>query len=215
MKTAELLKILKQSPYFTKQNLSLALEKEGEDLNYWINKLIREEMLMPLKKGFYISSYYRDLITQSQSVGYFEYLANVLRAPSYVSTEYVLANNNMIPEAVYAITSITTKSPRIYSTKIGSFIYRNIKKKLFFGYQIRDFADKKIKIATFTKALFDFLYLKKFSDQNELINYLLESGRFNWDTLTNNDKKEFKKIVKNSSSKKMSLIVSILEKEKI
>jgi len=82
MKINQILAILKQQPYFTKQNLGLALGKKGEDLNYWLKKLTREKLLTPLKKGFYISSFYPD-----QSENYWLYLANVLRFPSYVSQE--------------------------------------------------------------------------------------------------------------------------------
>ena len=41
---------------------------------------------------------------------YAEYMANRLRLPSYLSLEYVLAKEGLIPEAVYALTSITSKN---------------------------------------------------------------------------------------------------------
>ena len=129
------LEVLKGAPYFTKQNIGLALQKDGEDLNYWIKKLRAQKMLITLKKGMYISSYYQDMISQNPSDKelYLMYLANVLRSPSYVSLEFILSRYNIIPEASFAVTSITTKSSRVFSSAFSSFIYRSIKEELFFG----------------------------------------------------------------------------------
>lgn len=215
----QLLTTLKQLPYFNKQNLGLALNKEGEDLNYWIKKLTKEKLLIPLKKGFYISSYYKDMVIHDpqKSEIYWLYLANVLRSPSYVSLEYVLAKYNLIPEAVFVITSITLKSSRKYTSDAATFIYRNIKRELFYGYQLMVFGSTGItvRIAYLYKALFDFLYLKKFTSQREMKDYLLEEGRINWDVLSDNDKKDFLQVIKKTSSKKMGAIALILKKEGI
>jgi len=209
--------ILKQAPYLTKQNLALALNKEGENLNYWIKKLTKEKLLIGLKKGFYTSSYYLDLISQEPKNReiYFEYLANVLRFPSYVSLEYVLSTSGLLPETAFAITSITLKTSRVYKSEIGTFIYRNIKGSLFFHYCIKDFNGKKVRIAGPAKALFDFLYLKKFILPAKLKEYLLSEGRINWEALSTEDKTEFIKLVELSGSGKMRLIVTLLKKEKI
>lgn len=217
MKTAKLLSTLKESPYFTKQNLSVALAKEGEGLNYWIKKLLKEKTLISLKKGLYISSYYKDLVTQNPNEleAYFEYLANILRFPSYLSLEYILAKRNLIPEAAFALTSVTTKSSRVYTSEMGTFIYKNIKENLFFGYRPRNFQDKNVKIASSAKALFDFLYFKKFTSKMKLESYLLRDARINWEVLNKEDKKEFIETIAVSESKKMDQVVSILKKEKI
>lgn len=213
MKISQIFKLLKKQRYFTKQNLSLALDKEGEDLNYWIKKLTKEKLLIPIKKGFYFSSYYKDESIDIYGV----YLANVLRFPSYVSLEYVLAKYNLIPESVFTITSVTLKSSRTYESEVGTFIYQNIKKELFNGYQRISLGKSglTVKIAYFYKALFDFLYLKKFSSAKQMGNYLKGGGRINWQALENQDKKNLIKALKNSSSKKMVTILKILQKEQI
>lgn len=216
MKINILLPIIQQSPYLTKQNLSLALGKEGETLNYWVKKLIGNKTLIPLKKGFYISSYYRDLVSQAPKDRelYEEYLANILRFPSYVSLEYALAKYNFIPEAPFAITCVTIKSPRVYSSSFGDFIYRNVKENLFFGWEVKDFKGKEIRVASFAKALLDFLYLKKLPI-GQWQNYLLIEGRFNWKILSRKEKTEFVRFAKNSGSKKMVKILNILRQGKI
>ncbi len=211
------MEILKQSSYYSKQNIGLALGKEGKDLSYWIQKLLKQKMLISLKKGLYISSYYRDLVSQNPSDKelYYIYLANVLRSPSYVSLEYVLSRYNIIPESSYVITSITTKSSRTFSSEIISFVYRSIKKELFLGWENWTFKNKTIRIATKAKALFDFLYLKSFENKPAMVSYLLDMGRIQWEVLTAEDKDEFVKAVALSSSKKMQSIMTLLKDKKI
>lgn len=202
--------ILKQLPYFTKQNLALALGKKEDNLNYWIKKLIKEKALISLKKGFYISSYYLDLVSQEPKnrEDYFEYLANMLRFPSYISLEYVLSNCGFLPETSYVITSITTKSSRVYESAVQTFSYRNINDSLFSNYGYKDFKGKKIKIAGPAKALFDLLYLKN-SD------YLKNEDRMNWDALSVGDKTEFIELVRASNYGKMQKIVIYLKRKGI
>jgi hypothetical protein len=113
-----------------------------------------------------------------------------------------LSKNSIIPEGVFAVTSITTKSPRTYTSDVAIFTFKNIKKELFFGFETKLFQGKQVKVATPPKALFDFLYLKPTS--------LLENGRINWDALNQKQKGEFKRIVKKSKSKKMALIAAKL-----
>lgn len=216
MKINILLPIIQRSPYLTKQNLSLALGREGETLNYWVKKLIGDKTLIPLKKGFYVSSYYGNLVSQTPKDRelYGEYLANILRFPSYVSLEYVLAKYNFIPEAPFAVTCVTVKSPRVYSSPFGDFIYRSVKENLFFGWEIKDFRGKEVRVASFAKALFDFLYLKKLPIE-QWQNYLLAEGRFNWKILSRKEKTKFARFTKNSGSKKMVEIFNILRQGKI
>lgn len=217
MEINQVLTILRELPYFTKQNLALALGKEDEDLNYWIKKLSKQKLILPLKKGFYISTPYKDKteIVPSEYEKYWIYLANSLRSPSYVSLEYVLSKYNVIPEAVFAITSVTLKSSRKYMSEAGTFIYQSIKDKLFYGgYQLMVFGNTGItvKIAYLYKALFDFLYLKSFTSNEDLRNYLLNEGRLNWNVLTVEDKNKFIEISEKSGSAKMVNIVKILKK---
>jgi hypothetical protein len=217
MKIETALVVLKKLPYFTKQNLSLALNIKEESLNYWIKKLIKQKTIIPIKKGLYISSYYRDVINQNtqNKENYFEYLANIIRYPSYISLEYVMAKDGFIPESTTTITSVTTKSSRKYLSGIGTYTYQSIKNNLFFGYITIKFMDKEIKIASLSKAIFDFLYLQPFESEQQMALYLKEEGRFNWGVLSNNDKKTLIKTCVDSNSKKMLRVIKILKQEKI
>ncbi len=211
----KLSKLLTQFPYYTKQNLSLALGKDGYNLDYWIKQLIKEEVLIPLKKGVYASAYYIRQIKEKKQ-GFFDIylqqLANTLCQPSYISLEYVLSYYDLIPEASYTLTSITTKSTRTYKSKLVTFAYRNIKDSLFTGYKPKT-SGNPVQRATKAKALFDYLYLKKFTNKNDIKEFLLERSRINWDWFLSDSKniKEFNSYVDLSCSKKMEFIAQVIK----
>ena len=85
-------------------------------------------------------------------------VANRLYYPSYISLESALSFYNMIPEVVYAITSVTTKPSREFSTGEITFIYSHIKKEYFTGYIPIEFRRYTVLIAEPEKALVDYLY---------------------------------------------------------
>ena len=194
------------------------LQKKDDVLDYWIKKLVVDKTLIPLKKGLYISKYYYDIVCAQDSLEkekYLLYLANVIRFPSYISLEYILSKNSFIPETSFAITSITVKSTRNYTTDIGKFYYKNIKQDLFYGYNTTPFKDKQIWEASLAKALFDFLYIKPFKNSNEMKNYLTISGRFNWKIFDIADKNELVEIITQSQSNKMQRVLTIIKKNNL
>jgi len=216
MEILKLKEILEKLSYYTKQNLNLYLDKNGESLNYWIKKLINSGILIPIKKGFYISSFYLDLIKgKNETEQYLEYLAGIIKYPSYISLEYALAKYGLIPESIFRITSISQKTTRKYESKLTTFSYRKIKESLFIGFIEKKYGKQTIRFATPAKAIFDYLYLKKFASSLEIENYLLEDGRINWQALEPTDKILFSKYVGLSSSKKMDKILKILVNNKI
>ncbi|MGB4586886.1 MAG: hypothetical protein WBH66_07570 [Rectinemataceae bacterium] len=89
-----------------------------------------------------------------------EILANKIYGPSYVSFEYVLAQADLIPEAVYGITSATIKRNRDFDTHLGRFSYRHLPPEAYpFGWSSEVLADgSSYLIATPEKALLDLLY---------------------------------------------------------
>lgn len=192
--------ILKDMPYFNRSTLGDILTRSGENLKYRLKKLTLSGEIIGLKNGLYVSSAY--LLTLEKNAElyerYLEYLANIIRSPSYISLEYALSRYGVIPEGVYAITSITLKTTRTYNNKLGSFIYRNIKESLFEGFENLEFEGKRVKMATKAKALFDFLYLRKGT--------LVDDLRFNLDMLSKKDKIEFLKYVSAADSNKMRSI---------
>jgi hypothetical protein len=83
-----------------------------------INELLKQEMLIPLKKGLYIAGS-KTKIPQPEPF----LIANHLWGPSYVSVESALSYWELIPERVFDICSVTMKSAKKYNTPVGRFIY--------------------------------------------------------------------------------------------
>lgn len=104
-------------------------------------------------KGYYIFS---DLELNENL--FFE-IANKIYSPSYISFEMALSYYNLIPESVYGITSASTRRTYKFNTPIAKFNYRTIKPQLYFGYEIIRYNNKSFKIASFEKAILDFLYI--------------------------------------------------------
>jgi predicted transcriptional regulator of viral defense system len=85
--------------------------------------------------------------------------ANRIYQPSYISLEMAFSFYGLIPESVYGITSVSTRATRTFPTPLGTFLYRSLKPRLFFGYNLVEYgAHKHFKIATPEKAILDFLY---------------------------------------------------------
>lgn len=89
-----------------------ALEKKGE--------------LIRLKRGMFVVS--PDLSGIPLSL---ELIANHLYTPSYVSMSSALRYYGLIPEAVYAIQSMTTKHSRNFENNLGVFTYNTINSEAF------------------------------------------------------------------------------------
>lgn len=85
-------------------------------------------------------------------------IANRLYAPSYLSLEYALAHYRMIPETVYSMTSVTTRTTRIFTAEGRAYEYSRIKRKAFTGYRNLKTDAGVILIAEPEKALVDHLY---------------------------------------------------------
>ncbi|MBN1444930.1 MAG: hypothetical protein JW957_02335 [Candidatus Omnitrophica bacterium] len=84
--------------------------------------------------------------------------ANALYRPSYISLTFALAYYHMIPEAVYAVTSVTTQPTARFQTLGKEFRYHKIKIPAFTGYLPEKIGGKTALIADREKALVDYLY---------------------------------------------------------
>ena len=194
---------LEALPYFTKPAAVLLIGKQGKNLDKKIGRLDQIGYLKTLKKGMYVSSPFYELADKEL---YAQYLANRLRQPSYLSLEYVLAKEGLIPESVYSLTSVTLKTPRAYTNFIGNFTYRNIQKKLFCGYGVKMWQGKKIYLASKAKALFDYFYLNQAADPGRAVT----DARINREGLTVKDLAELAEYTDLAKSRKMTKILQIM-----
>jgi predicted transcriptional regulator of viral defense system len=211
-------KALAQMPYVTKQNLGVLLAVSPAALDYRVRRMQQTGDLIPIRAGFYVpaQSWQAASTTSNGGQQLLEYLSGAVRFPSYISLEYVLERAGLIPESPFAITCVTQKTPRVYTTSIGTFIYRQIRRPgLFVGYDTVAYRGLEIAIASPGKALFDTLYLRPFGTARDMVGFLLETGRFNWDALVPKERRRFAALVRRTGIPKMKRILTLLQNERI
>jgi hypothetical protein len=86
-----------------------------------ISEMVRRGELISLRRGMYIPGPELDLPQPHRFVS-----ANNLRGPSYISLETALSYWEMIPERVYEISSVTTRTTRNFDTPIGRFTFQRL-----------------------------------------------------------------------------------------
>ena len=196
--------------YFDTTTLSLIYPELSKNSLYAnIKRWIKQGYLIQIKKGMYVTKEY--VLNVQNKSSYKEFLANKIKYPSYLSTEYVLQKYSILSDAVYAYTSVSLKSKNTYNNEFGRYIYRNITRKLFTGYEIKDVGEYSIYEATKAKALFDYLYLKLYRVKNITEDILL-SLRLNLDELDESDMKEFENYCKLTGIRKFIDLPSNLNK---
>ncbi len=84
-----------------------------------IDELVKQQMLLQIKRGLYIAGPRLSIASPEPSL-----IANHLYGPSYVSLDTALSHWGLIPERVYEISSITTSKSKTYKTDIGRFSYK-------------------------------------------------------------------------------------------
>jgi len=85
-------------------------------------------------------------------------IANTIYSPSYIALESALSFYHLIPEAVFQITSITTRKTKKMQNHLASFRYQTINRSLFFGYTIQGNKESPHFISDPEKTMLDYLY---------------------------------------------------------
>lgn len=206
-KTKTLFALVKNLPIFDFGDIATA-EKNRTYLAIFASRYAKSGRFIRLKKEFYTTKEYIDKIQKNGFFNsYLEFLANVLYQPSYLSLEYILSQHNLITELAANFTSVTANKTKHFSNDLGGFFYHKIRKDLFRGFEITKEGNFTILKATKSKALFDFLYLRK----NVLVDEkAVEELRLNLSNLTAGDMRELKKHVNLEGSKKMTGILDLL-----
>jgi predicted transcriptional regulator of viral defense system len=177
--------------------------KKKAHLNSRMYEMNKSGKIMRLKKGIY---------TSDSKVGNDEnnlrVIATSLKKPSYLSLEYVLRMYNVLTEATYGYTLVTTKFRSTIQNDLGSFRYYQIKPTLFTGYEIVEFENSEYYIASKAKALFDWLYYRKNNIPKDNLINLVEDLRLNLHAYTKKDFKELLGYTKLIKSKRLFNIIS-------
>ncbi len=141
-------------PYINDTALAIILGG-SEDRRYsWVKRALKKGTLLRLKRGIYLIEK-----KESKPIDSFE-IAQQLSGPSYISFESALAHHGWIPEAVYTITSATSKRDSIIRTPIGLFSYQHTPWDQFFmGVERIVRSDSTFLMAHPWKALADYVYV--------------------------------------------------------
>ncbi len=130
-------------------------EADPQAIQNQLSRWVKAGKLLKLARGKYV------LATPYRKVDPpLEHVANRLVYPSYVSFERALAWHGLIPEAVTVVTSVTTSRPRVVENAMGTFRYRHIHRRLFWGYETVTHQQHTCIIALPEKAILDLFYFQ-------------------------------------------------------
>lgn len=192
-------------PYFTSAIFG-GLTASPRVLQNQVNKWVLRGDLIKLRRGLYTLNPNERKVGLSKKL-----LANVLYSPSYISLEYALSFYDMIPEGVYAITSISARKTSEFTNELGVFIYKSIKTDAFFGFTSqKDEFGYNCLIATPEKALLDYFYFNVPAAQKIKEDFFDESMRLQ--NISQIDLKKLKDYAQEMNVKKILKIVEVLEK---
>jgi predicted transcriptional regulator of viral defense system len=165
LEVEKMLKSLKMT-VFTPREFQDVFKLARKTALTFIGRNSKGGLFIKLRNGYY-------LVQDSNPSLYL--IANKLYQPSYISLDKALAHYGIIPETVYGITSITTKSTQEFATERGIFTYQRIKQEVFTGYKALRLEGNVVLFAEPEKALIDYLYfvdlkLRELNDRLELRN---------------------------------------------
>ena len=194
---------VKDYPLFGSDLLDM-LSPSPQALRNQVNRWQKKGYIIALKRGTYALSPRERAVGLSAKL-----LANSLYSPSYISLESALSHYKLIPEKIAAITSVTTRKTKKFTNPVGAFIFRNLKKGLFFGFrEEKDEYGFKYFIAEPEKALLDYLYLNLGKIRKIDKDYFEASLRLqNRDRL---DRKKIARYIKSYKTKKLERLLKML-----
>ncbi|MGB9749944.1 MAG: type IV toxin-antitoxin system AbiEi family antitoxin domain-containing protein [Caldisericia bacterium] len=151
MKLNEYLEFFKKYYYkklFTLNDISIVTGISKKILSVELNRLVKKNLIERISKNIYINPFNKPSIDE---------ISMFLKYPSYISMEYALFIQNIMSQALFSVTLITTQYPYEFHYGNYSFEYHHIKKELFFGYYE---LQPNIYYAYPEKALLDLIYIR-------------------------------------------------------
>lgn len=143
--------------YLTDAELEILMDGTADSRYGKVKRLIAQGKLIHIRRGLYCLA----RVGNREKPHPFE-LAQYIYGPSYISLESALSFHKLIPEAVYTVTSATTKRSKEFATPLGVFNYLHLPLENFYtevelvkenGYQFL--------IARPWKAICDYIYCYK------------------------------------------------------
>ena len=179
MKYDKLIDLLGGQGWFDLATLVQLSGERRQSLHMQIYRWCKAGMLLPLRRGVYaFPDRYRTSGVHAAE------LANIIYAPSYLSTHWALGYYGMIPEHVAQFTSVTPRTTKTFENIFGTFVYRHIKTAAIFGYRAVEIDKRKVLLAEPEKALLDLWHL----EQGEWGENRMEEMRFQGFEIVNAEK---------------------------
>ncbi|MBQ8146668.1 MAG: hypothetical protein IJ039_07775 [Clostridia bacterium] len=174
-----------------------------------ISRDVKKGLLFPLVKGIYET----DANTHGSRLAQFIY------GPSYLSFDYALYAQGLIPEAVYNTFTCATFNKRrvkMYTNHFGTFIYRDVPSEVFsLGVLVLTEGSYSYQIASAEKALCDKLYtISPVRSLKALKELLFEDLRIDKDAFNALNKEDILKIAPLYRSTNLNLLVKLLKEGK-
>ncbi len=171
-----------------------------------ISRDIKSGKIYPLVKGVY----------ETDANVHGSKLAQFIYGPSYLSFDYVLHVQGLIPEAVYNTFTCATfnkRKTKIHTNYFGTFIYRDVPKEVF-HLGVEAFVDGtySYQVATVEKALCDKLYaLSPVSGIEGLRALLFEDLRIDEDGFYKLNKENIVKLAPLYHSTNLNLLIKFIK----
>ena len=109
-------------PYLTEVELAILLTGSPDSRYGKVKRGLAQGDLLRIRRGLYSIAHRKK---DDDKPHPFE-LAQYIYGPSYISLESALSFHQLIPEAVYTITSVSLKRAKTFSTPLGNFSYQHL-----------------------------------------------------------------------------------------
>ncbi|MBN1903349.1 hypothetical protein JW926_18670 [Candidatus Sumerlaeota bacterium] len=176
-----------------------------------VHRAVRKGEIITLKSGLYcLSSEFNDFPPHPFVV------AGMLHAPSYISMESALWHHQLIPEALFGVSSVTAKRSRIYKTPMGVYSFFRIPcHHLKAGVRAEKIdGNDWAFIATPLRAVADMVYRhREITWEKEGLRFFTDSLRIEIEDLRNVSLKDFREIYNSFRNKRVKEYLMDLKRE--
>lgn len=153
MKRDELLALCGRHPYFDLAFLCQMSRERRAVLDQNVKRWVGAGVLVRLRRGTYtVAEHLRRADISLPR------LANDLYPPSYLTGVWALSFHGLIPDVAREYTSATPRRPQRFTNAMGTFSYRHLHERLFWGFTAIRSGGSGFRCATPEKALIDHWY---------------------------------------------------------
>ena len=153
MKFAALKDVAEDMPTFSTRDVVTFSEQSPSSAAVHLNRWVRTGRIERLRQGLYTLKERERRVPLTPA-----YLSSVLVEPSYLSGQWVLAQNSVIPEAVFTVTAATRGRKVRFENAYGRFAYYRLPERAWFGYVGKEFQGYYVLLARREKAMLDTIY---------------------------------------------------------